>query len=78
MAPETQNGMITGYSVYCNTSVSPIVVSGDTRTENITGLLPFTYYECSVTANTSAGEGNPSDADTAQTVEDGENNDYKI
>ena len=35
----------------------------------IHGLLPYTNYTCFVTANTSAGEGNPSMNLTAQTDE---------
>ena len=35
-------------------------------------LSAFTVYECSVRANTSAGEGGPSNIDTAMTDEDGE------
>ena len=35
-------------------------------------LLPFTNYSCSVTANTSVGEGPPSDVSTARTVESSE------
>ena len=34
-------------------------------------LTPYTFYDCYVTANTSAGEGNVSVVDSAQTDESG-------
>ena len=37
----------------------------------IDSLSPFTFYECFVTANTSAGQSEPSNTDTARTDEDG-------
>ena len=48
-----------------------------TTSDNVTeatvmGLLPFTSYDCSVTANTSVGEGPPSPTLTQRTVESGE------
>ena len=80
--------MITAYSVYCNTSASQAypeqviglniptirsVVNGTTLAVTFnTGLNPYTQYSCYVTANTSVGEGNPSDVVMARTVEDGE------
>ena len=87
-APIPKNGIITGYSVYCNTSANqsypeqvigsnlPTIVSvvnGTTEAVNFTGLNPYTQYTCYVTANTSAGEGSPSNIVTVQTVQSGNN-----
>ena len=74
--PIPRNGIITGYSVYCNTSANQSypeqviipnmptirsVVNGTTLAVTFnTGLSPYTQYSCYVTANTSAGEGPPS------------------
>lgn len=71
LVPESPNGMILAYSVYCDTSLLPTVVSGDATMVTLTGLSPFTDYECYVTASTGAGEGYPSNIDTEITVEDG-------
>ena len=63
-------------------SLSPTIVttSGDITEATVTGLLPFTNYDCYVTANTSVGEGPPSDTKTQRTVKNGEfelnNNSY--
>ena len=86
--PIPRNGIITGYTVYCNTSINQSfpeqvigpniptirsVVNGTTLAVIFnTGLNPYTQYSCYVTANTSAGEGSPSVIVTARTVEDGE------
>ena len=85
--PIPRNGIITGYTVYCNISINqsfpeqaigpniPIirsVVNGTTLAVILTGLYPYTQYSCYVTANTSAGEGSPSVIVTARTAEDGE------
>ena len=85
--PIPRNGIITGYSVYCNTSASqsfpeqvigpniPTIRSVVNRTTLAvtfnTGLYPYTQYSCYVTANTSAGEGSPSVIVPARTVEGG-------
>ena len=76
----------TAYTVYCNTSVSQAypeqmigpnvptvrsVVSGTTLAAVITGLNPYTNYDCYATANTSVGEGNNSVVVTARTAEAG-------
>ena len=73
--PIPRNGIITGYSVYCNTSANQSypeqmigpnvptirsVVNGTTLAATLSGLSPYTQYSCYVTANTSVGEGNPS------------------
>ena len=46
------------------------VQNGDTSTL-VSELTAFTRYECSVTANTSAGEGESSNTHTARTDESG-------
>eukprot|EP00731_Ephydatia_muelleri_P029842 Em0021g365a len=82
--PLPRNGVITGYSVYCNTSANqaypeqvigsnvPTIrsaVNGTTLATTLTGLNPYTQYSCYVTANTSVGEGSPSTTLTQRTVE---------
>ena len=85
--PILKNGIITAYTVYCNTSASQAypeqvigpniptirsVVNGTTMAVTFnTGLNPYTQYSCYVTANTSAGEGSPSVIVTTRTVEGG-------
>ena len=84
--PIPRNGIITGYSVYCNTSANqtypeqmigsnvPTIrsgVNGATLATTLTGLNPYTQYSCYVTANTSVGEGSPSAVATALTTESG-------
>ena len=62
--------------VYCRASGGEFTVretpAGDTITASITGLEPFTSYECYVTANTSVGEGSESNMFTQETSEAGE------
>ena len=87
-APIPKNGIITGYSVCCNTSANQSypeqvigsnvptirsVVNGRTLDVNLTGLNPYTQYSCYVTANTSVGEGSPSNIVTVQTAQSGNN-----
>ena len=83
----SKNGIITAYTVYCNTSASQAypeqvigsniptirsVVNGTTLAVTFnTGLNPYTQYSCYVTANTAAGEGSPSAIMTSRTVEGG-------
>ena len=83
--PIPRNGIITGYSVYCNTSANQTypeqvigpnvptirsVVNGTTLAVTVnTGLSPYTQYSCYVIANTSVGEGGPSVISTSSTVE---------
>ena len=84
--PIPRNGIITGYSVYCNISadqsypeqmIGPNVltirslVNGTTLAAPLSGLSPYTQYSCYVTANTSVGEGNPSYISSTRTVEGG-------
>ena len=81
--PIPKNGIIIAYTVYCNTSASQAypeqvigpnvptvrsVVNGTTLAVILTtGLSPYTQYNCYVTANTSAGEGTPSQIVIAMT-----------
>ena len=83
--PKPRNGIITGYTVYCNTSIKQpypeqvigsniatikSVVNGTTLAVTFnTGLSPYTQYSCYVTANSSTGEGNHSDVVTERTGE---------
>ena len=85
-APIPKNGIITGYSVYCNTSANQSypeqvigsnvptirsVVNGATLAITLTGLNPYTQYSCYVTANTSVGPGSLSAILTVQTAQSG-------
>ena len=99
--PIPKNGIITAYTVYCNTSASqpypeqvigpngPTVrsVLGGTLLGGMsmfrppanmstfnTGLNPYTQYNCYVTANTSFGEGTPSQIMTARTDQSSKQN----
>ena len=77
MEPSPTNGMITFYSVFCRESGTMdvyFVTTSESTSVQIQGLTPFTTYECFATANTSAGEGERSNIDTAITAEDGELN----
>ena len=84
--PIPRNGIITGYSVYCNTSANqtypeqvigsnvPTIrsaVNGTTLATTLTGLNPYTQYSCYVTANTSVGVGSTSTTLTVQTIQTG-------
>ena len=84
--PIPRNGIITGYSVYCNTSANQSypeqmigpnmptirsVVNGTTLAATLSGLSPYTQYSCYVTANTSVGQGSPSALVNRQTAEAG-------
>ena len=88
--PIPKNGIITAYTVYCNTSAHQAypeqvigpnvaivrsVVNGSTLTVTFTaGLNPYTQYDCYVTANTSVGEGMQSDIVSNRTAESCEQN----
>ena len=91
-APIPKNGIITGYSVYCNTSANQSypeqvigsnvptiisVVNGTTLAVTLTGLNPYTRYSCYVTANT-LGQGSPSTILTVQTVQSGTCNIFQV
>ena len=78
--PNPTNGIIISYTVCCRISsdqlsisvkITVTIVNDSTLSTTLMGLMPFTSYECYVTANTSAGEGSPSSNDTAMTDEDG-------
>ena len=85
--PNTKNGIITAYTVYCNTSATQAypeqvigpniptirsVVNGTTLSTIVNiGLNPFTQYNCYVTANTSVGEGPPLQVVNTKTNESG-------
>lgn len=81
--PVEPNGIITSYSVYCYDSEigsaysieelkEPLItVQGDVTEAVVTELIPYTFYNCYITANTSVGEGNASDSATARTDESG-------
>ena len=84
--PIPRNGIITTYSVYCNTSDSQAypeqvigqnvptirsIVNGTTLATTLTGFYPYTKYSCYVTANTSVGEGNSSNVLSSLTSQSG-------
>ena len=73
--PEFPNGVIMNYTVVCNGSIISIydanLGSGDERAVTLTGLDPYTVYECSVFATTDGGVGNASETSVARTAEDG-------
>ena len=48
------------------------MVRGDVTEAYMRELLPFTNYDCYVTASSSVGEGPPSNVRTQRTVESGE------
>ena len=88
--PIPKNGIITAYTVYCNTSASQAypeqvigpnvpsvrsVVNGSTLAVTFNaGLNPYTHYDCYVTANTSVGEGMQSNIVSNRTAESCEQN----
>ena len=72
--PIPKNGIITAYSVYCNTSVNSPIIGAKTNATTLvvtinTGSDMFTLYSCYVTANTSIGEGTPSQMTTIESRE---------
>jgi len=75
VAPRQANGVLRNFTVTCNGSreFSVEVPSGDPSViqTNLTGLMAFTFYECSVMAATGAGTGPSSEIDVAMTAEDG-------
>ena len=52
-------------------NVTTAVVSGNITEAVVTELTPYTLYNCYITANTSVGEGSPSDIAGARTDESG-------
>ena len=71
MEPETTNGIISSYTLSCNTTGIMLAVNGSTFTATLEGLTPFTGYTCIISASTGAGEGDSSAPQTATTDEDG-------
>ena len=83
-------GNITAYTVYCKTSASQayseqiigpniptnrsIVTGATLATVFSIGITPYTQYNCYVTANTSIGEGTPSQIMTARTDQSSKQN----
>ena len=86
-SPIPKNGIIVAYTIYCNTSASQaypeqVIGSNLSTAKSVvnrttlavifsTGLIPYTQYDCYVTANTSVGEGTPSSIITTRTSESG-------
>lgn len=58
------------HAQYDNNTVTK-TVPGNSSETIVSYLTPYTFYECSITANTSAGEGNSSTTDIARTDESG-------
>ena len=87
LPPEPANGEIIAYTIYCRISLEQMYEEQRPEMENIfteqfsndgselsamiNGLLPFTNYDCYVTAGTSVGEGSQSNNSTARTSEAG-------
>lgn len=80
--PQILNGIITHYTVYCEDTrlvgdslslgmENGTEVGGNITSAIVVGLLPYTTYDCFVTASTSAGEGNYSIVVSATTDESG-------
>ena len=83
--PSSPNGIVTAYTVYCTVSLNqtypeqvptgatPYTVFNVTNQTSVylSGLLPFTFYQCYVTANTSVGEGSHSNIGIYQTRQGG-------
>ena len=82
--PVPANGVITNYTLYCSRSdqqfypeqVMPksftLDISGDDLSVTVMDLDPFTNYDCSISASTSAGEGDRSSEVRQRTSESGE------
>ena len=82
--PLTLNGVLNNYTIYCSLSSSQFyseqlmlsinkpstTVDPVSTTANITGLDPFTNYECYVTASTGGGESPRSNNASARTSEE--------
>ena len=57
------------YPVVANDALQLVVAPGIMSEANASGLIPYTQYDCYVTANTSVGEGNVSVVQSARTDE---------
>ncbi len=66
--PEPTNGIISSYTINCNSS-NGVTVAGSTLSANLIGLTPFTTYSCMISASTGAGEGSASMVVTETTDE---------
>ncbi len=73
--PEPTNGIISNYTINCNSSDS-VTVTGSILSANLSSLDPFTTYSCTISASTGAGEGNASVPAIETTVEDGKQNNF--
>ncbi len=73
--PLHPNGNLTGYNILCSSGGNDIkvrVVGMKANDYIISGLKPYTVYVCSISCNTSVGEGNMSTSITVRTDESGE------
>jgi len=59
-----------------DTSTISSIVLGNETSIVVTELIPYTIYDCYVTANTSVGEGNASLVESAQTDESGQSDTF--
>ena len=78
LTPEPANGVISSYTIACNSIEDPVLmvrfdISAFNTSTLLTGLQPFTEYQCVISASTGAGEGTASAPQTATTDEAGEN-----
>ena len=79
--PMPANGVITAYTLYCTGAEQQFyedqivpeqfshTLGGTVLSTTLENLLPFTVYECNITASTSAGEGDESPPITRRTNE---------
>ena len=77
MEPDPTNGIVSNYTIRCNDTISNIVrvpqvvTNVSALSATLDGLMPFTMYECTISASTGAGEGASSGPQSATTDEDG-------
>ena len=57
------------YPVDRHDALQLVVIPGNVTEATVSGLIPYTQYDCYVTANTSVGEGNESVVQSARTDE---------
>ena len=69
-APATPNGVITEYQFQCSGGGQVFNRAVMETTTTLSGLLPYTYYSCSITAHTSVG-GGPAATTSVTTLQDG-------
>ena len=73
--PNRTNGIITAYTIYCQQVMNSYAIfetTDDVLNAVLNDLQPFMSYSCYATANTSVGEGPPSNSETVMTDEAGE------